>query len=334
MKNTATLKKISDHLNISISTVSRALKDHPDVSPETKKRVKELAELMDYEPNAFAVNLRKKHSNLFGIIVPEVSTFFYHAFIQAVEESARKKGYAVMILQSLNNAELEKENLRLCRHNHVAGIFVAISDQTTNLEPFKKIEALDIPLVFFDKVPAVDTFNKVCLADEAAGSLAAEKIIPAGKAKVLAIFGNPALSITVRRQKGFENTLKNKGPHIALYTAHAHSLEEAARVAHTQLATLGPNTAIFSMSDEIMCGVLKACNQLGLQIPTQVSLLTISNGFLPGLFNPVIDYVETNGYQLGKLSFDRMQEIMDGKTFVRENLLNCSYYPGGSLCFK
>jgi len=78
MSNNATLKKISEHLNVSISTVSRALKDHPDVSPETKRRVKELATMLDYEPNAFAVNLRKKHSNLFAVIVPEISNFFYH----------------------------------------------------------------------------------------------------------------------------------------------------------------------------------------------------------------------------------------------------------------
>ncbi len=93
MRNNATLKKISDHLNVSISTVSRALKDHPDVSPDTKKRVRELADLLDYEPNAFAVNLRKKHSNIFGVIVPEIGNFFYHSFIQAIEEEARRIGY-------------------------------------------------------------------------------------------------------------------------------------------------------------------------------------------------------------------------------------------------
>jgi DNA-binding LacI/PurR family transcriptional regulator len=97
MKNTATLKEISDHLSISISTASRALKDHPDMAPETKRRVKELAAMPNYEPNAFAVNLRKKHSNVFAVVVPEISNYFYHSFIQAVEEDARHMGYTLMI---------------------------------------------------------------------------------------------------------------------------------------------------------------------------------------------------------------------------------------------
>ena len=332
MRNNATLKKISDHLNVSISTVSRALKDHPDVSPETKKRVKELATLMDYEPNAFAVNLRKKHSNIFAIVVPEISNFFYHSFVQAVEEDARRIGYSVMILQSMNDPEVEEQNLRLCRHNHVAGIFVSITNKTTDMTPFKKLEAIDIPLVFFDKVPTEDTFNKVSIADYESGWMAAEHLLRTPAKNVLLVMGNNKLSITRRREEGFTDYYHKTQSKKKLSLAYADHAEEARQVVMDYFAQhAGEQTAIFSMSDEIMCGVLKAVHALNLQLPSDAMLLTISNGFLPTLFTPEISFVKTSGYDLGKLSFVRMQEIMGGKKFVRENFLTSSYYPGGSM---
>lgn len=332
MKNTATLKKISDHLNISISTVSRALKDHPDVAPETKRRVKELAAMLDYEPNAFAVNLRKKHSNVFAVVVPEISNYFYHSFIQAVEEDARRMGYTLMILQSMNDPDIEEQNLRLCRHNHVAGIFIALTSRTTNLQPFKKLEAVDIPLVFFDKVPGDDGFNKVSIADYDTGRQAAELLLQNRRAPVLAIFGNAQLSITQRREKGFTDVCRERGVMNQLTICYADHADDAMRhtVQYFQIHDKA-FSAVFSMSDEIMCGVIKGLNQLQMKLPADAALLTVSNGFLPTLFSPAIAFVKTSGYDLGKLSFSRMAEIMSGKTFVRENFLASTYMPGGSI---
>ena len=123
MSQNATLKKISTQLNLSISTVSRALKNHPDISENTKRKVKELAALMEYEPNTYAVNLRTNVSRIFGLIVPVISNLFYESFISAVEEDARKLGYSLMILQSGNDSMIEIENLKLCKQTRVAGIF-------------------------------------------------------------------------------------------------------------------------------------------------------------------------------------------------------------------
>jgi len=330
--SSATLKKISEHLNVSISTVSRALKDHPDVSPETKKRVKELALLLDYEPNAFAVNLRKKHSNLFAVIVPEINSFFYHSFIQAVEEESRKMGYTLMILQSMNNPETEEQNLRLCRYNHVAGVLVALTSQTKAMEPFRKLEAQGIPVVFFDKVPADTLFNKVCIADYECGKIAAEKMHEGTYQKILAIMGSPHLSITERREAGLRDYCNSQSKKMQLEIVYADDSKGAQQHIVDYFSKPGqPRTAVFSMSDEIMCGVMKGLHEKKLQLPGDAGLLTISNGFFPSLFEPEISFVRTSGYDLGKLTFERLKEIMDGKKFVRENSLSATYHPGGSL---
>jgi LacI family transcriptional regulator len=332
VRNITTLKKISEHLNMSISTVSRALKDHPDVSSETKKRVKDLAAMMDYEPNAFAVNLRKRHSNVFAVIVPEISNYFYHSFIQSVEEEARRMGFALMILQSMNDPEIEETNLRLCRHNHVAGIFISITDRTTNLKPFNRLDDLDIPTVFFDKVPAEGAYNRVSVADYETGEQVASILLGARSGPVLAIMGHPSLSITQRREAGLRDALQKQAPDVDLVVHYTTMIEEARSVVTNYYKKAQPPyTRVFCMSDEILCGVQKALNELNLVPPRDLALLTISNGFIPLLFSPVISFVKTSGYDLGKLSFSRMMEIFNGKKFVRENFLSSTYHPGGTL---
>lgn len=332
MGNSATLKKISEHLNVSISTVSRALKDHPDVSPETKKRVKELAQLLDYEPNAFAVNLRKKHSNQFAVVVPEISSFFYHSFLQAVEEESRRIGYSLMILQSMDNPGVEEQNLRLCRYNQVAGVLVALTSQTRQMEPFRKIEAQDIPLLFFDRVPADDNFNKVGIADYDCGRLAAEVLHTSRYGKVLAIMGSPHLSITRRREAGFRDYFQHRGHSLPLELVYANHGEEARQHIIDYYSRPGqPPTAVFCMSDEILCGVVKGLHAMRMAWPSDAGLLAVSNGFVPSLFSPDISFVRSSGYDLGKLAFTRLREIMAGKKFVGENFLTATYHPGGSL---
>ncbi len=123
----ATLKKIAQVLDISISTVSRALKNHPDISTSTKQKVMELAETLEYEPNAVAVNLRSKNTKVFGIMIPSITNNFYDSFIAAVEEEVKQLGYSLMILQSADNPDTEIENLKIYRQNRVSGVFVCLA---------------------------------------------------------------------------------------------------------------------------------------------------------------------------------------------------------------
>ena len=126
MTNT-TLKLLAQQLQLSISTVSRALKDHPDISASTKAKVNALAQSMDYEPNAYAIQLRTQNSKILGVIVPAISNLFYDSFIAAVEEESRKNGYALMILQSSHNPENELSNLKIFRQNRVSGVFACLA---------------------------------------------------------------------------------------------------------------------------------------------------------------------------------------------------------------
>ncbi len=331
MNASPTLKKISEHLNISISTVSRALKDHPDVSSETIRRVKELAGLMEYEPNGFAVNLRKRQSDTFAILVPEISGYFYHSFIQSIEEEARRKSFGVLIMQSMNDPEIEKENLRLCRYNHLAGVFAALSANTTDFSPYQKTEDFGIPVVFFDKVPEHPQFTSIQVADYDAGVLAAEKLSERSRKTVMCLLGNPYMSITRLRRAGFEDAWSKTGREAPLWLI-AETEQAAYSIMMETCRGKCTDLAVFCMSDEILCGVMRALYEMKADIPGDVSVIAHSNGFMPRYFNPVVNYIETSGYQLGKLSFAAMdQKRMGLKAPAEPELLQCTYFEGGSL---
>ncbi len=328
MTNT-TLKKISEILGLSISTISRALKDHPDISDKTKQRVVELATTLDYEPNANAINLRTSNSKLFGLIVPSISNSFYNSFISSVEEESRRNGYSLMILQSGDDPSIEITNLKLCRQNRITGLFVCISPDTVNIDAFLRLKEIEIPVIFFDKVPESNDCNKVCVADSLSATIAANAIINKKKKKVVALFGNTHLLITRKRLEAFTTTINEKVNKIKLITDYAVSSAQAEEAALKHLKEK-PDT-FFCMSDEILTGTMKAIQKKGLKIPDDISVIAISNGDIPKLYFPEITYVETSGLKLGKLAFSSMMACLGGSTFIQELTIESLLVEGESL---
>ena len=327
----STLKKLSEVLGISISTVSRALKDHPDISENTKRKVKELATTLEYEPNNYAVLLRTRQSNVLGILVPSIDNFFYDSFIAAVEKDARLNGYSVMIMQSRDKEQLEIANLQLFRKNMVMGLFASISIETEDLAYFKKLEDLEIPVVFFDRVPETGNYNRVCLADEIAAKMAAEAIIQKKKKNVLGLFGHPHLSITTKRCASFKETFKQNSPETILTIDYPENITESKKVALEALKGKQPPDVIFCMGDMILIGVMYAVHELKLKVPDEIAIIGISNGLIPTMYDPKITYVETSGHKLGKLAFIQMLTSLKNNKEPTEVFLESILVEGGSL---
>lgn len=328
----STLKQLSEILGISISTVSRALKDHPDISEKTKTKVKELADAMEYEPNAYAVQLRSGKSNALGILVPTINNFFYDSFIAAVEEGARQHGYLVVTMQTMDDVRIENANINLFRKNMVMGLFAAISIETDDMSAFEKLEELNIPVVFFDRVPETGIYNKVCLADVEAATIAAEAIIKKGKKSVLALFGHPHLSISRVRCAAFKEAFDKKAPGTKLTILHP---EESERAYNNVLKAFSNKKTkpdvIFCMGDMILIGVMKAIHKLKLKVPADISVISISNGFIPGMYDPPVTYVETSGYKLGQLAFVQMLACLNDEPVEKEVKVESKLVKGRSL---
>jgi LacI family transcriptional regulator len=331
MSQNATLKKISEQLNLSISTVSRALSNHPDISENTKRKVRELAALVDYEPNTYAINLRTNKSKVFGMIVPTISNMFYESFIAAVEEDARKQGYSLMILQSGDDPLQEIENLKICKQSRVDGIFISVITDTRAGEIFQRFKEAGLPVVLFDKVPELDYFDSVCMADEEAATIAAHTIIKHKKKKILALFGNPNLSITKKRKEAFLKVFETEKKVADINIQYCSSAEETKDTVAKAIKKKPRPDHVFCMSDEILVGTMKCLNNSGLSIPDDISVLAISNGIIPSFFKPEITYIETSAHGLGKLAIKRMLENMQGSTDVKSIILPSRLVAGKSL---
>ena len=327
----ATLKQLSEILKISISTVSRALKNHPDISEETKRKVKELAETLEYEPNSHAISLRNNSSSILGIMVPSLDNFFYDSFTVAVEEEARAKGYSVMIMQSGESKDIETANLKLLKNNRIAGVFVSITGETEDLTPFLKMQEKKVPVIFFDRVPDYEQCNKICLADRAAATMAADALIEKKKKHVLALFGHPKLTISQKRHTAFNETFKSRAPAAQVDNHFPLTIAEAKDFTLSAMENKKRPDAIFCMGDLILIGVMHAIHEKGLRVPEDVAIISISNGLIPTLYNPQITFVETSGYKLGKLAFKRMKECIGGSTFMQELTVDSLLVEGGSL---
>lgn len=316
-----TLKKISEILGISISTVSRALKDHPDISKKTKQKINELAETLDYEPNALAVNLKARNTKLFVVIVPNLDKFFYGSFLSGIEEECQKEGYNLIILQNSDSIEIEKANLKICRNNRVSGVFLCLCSKSNEYKEYQKMLDLEIPLIFFDKVPDHENFTRVSIDDVEAAAICAREIINNKHKRVLAIMGNPEMSITKRRLKSFERTIS--AAKLKLNVEYAFNAARANEISDEYLANKKCDV-IFCMSDEIFTGVMLSIQKHKRNIPKDIDIITMSDGFFPKLYFPRITYVETSGYKLAKLAYEKMKDTIKDKATPKEYLLEPS----------
>lgn len=318
-------------LNMSISTVSRALKDHQDISPETIAKVKELAVTLDYIPNAYAISLRTNNSKEFGVIVPSISGNFYHSFISSIEEEARRYGYSVIILQSGDDPQIELENIRKCKNARVSGIFLSINSSARDISEVLKLDQLNIPVIFFDKVPDYDACNKVCTADAKATELAAALLLSKDKKRIIAMFGNQQMSITQVRLRAFNDFMKAHQAEEFFEVVHALSPAEASSQLTIAFNNKIKPDAVFCMSDEILTGVMKTVQMLKIKVPEKLGIVAISDGYIPQLYYPEITYAETSGFKLGKLAFSRMMACISGTPFVQTIVDESVLVFGGSI---
>jgi len=198
-----TIKDIARELGISPSTVSRALKDHPDISPQTKIQVRELVEKLKYKPNAVALSLRSRKTNIIGVIVPEMVHHFFSSVISGIEEEAIAAGYNVMIFQSNERYEREVLNVRALLASRVDGVLVSISKTTKKTDHLKELMDNDIPVVLFDRVNDDLETDKVIVDDFSGALEAVEYLIKSGCRRIAHFAAPQHLNIGYLRQRGY-----------------------------------------------------------------------------------------------------------------------------------
>jgi len=298
-----TIKDIARELGISPSTVSRALKDHPDISPQTKTQVRELVEKMKYKPNAVALSLRSRKSNIIAVIVPEMVHHFFSSVISGIEEEAIHAGYNVMIFQSNESYEREVLNVRALMANRVDGALISLAKTTVTFGHFRELIDNDIPLVLFDRVTDDLDTDKVIVDDFAGAFDAVEYLIKTGCRRIAHFAAPQQLKIGYLRQRGYISALEKNGIAVddeLIIKCDTH--DEALEKTNKLMALPVPPDAIFCVNDLTATGVLKILKRLQLRVPDDVSVIGFSDGLVSTVTDPPLTTVSQHGFQLGQIA--------------------------------
>lgn len=297
-----TIKDIAKTLNISKSTVSRALRDSSEISIETKKRVLELAQRLDYNPNPVALSLLNSQSNDIGVIVPEIANPFFAIVIAGIEDVAFAQGYHVIIYQSHDNFEREALNVRHIYNRRKDGLLVSMASNTEDYNHFKNLHDRGFPIVFFDRVcEEIDT-HKVIVDDFEGAYSATEHLIQQGCEKIAHIAGPKHLLNSRRRLHGYKAALLDYKQTIdeQLIVYSDFNSKSAFEITQKLLSGHKKPDGIFASSDNIAIGCHSAIIKAGLSMPNDIALIGFSDLPFASLLNPPLSSVAQPAFEMGR----------------------------------
>lgn len=300
------LKELSKMLSLNPSTVSRALSDHPDISPETKKRVKESALEFNYQPNLHARYFRKKSSGQVAVILPEFNMFFVPELMKGINSVIDASGLSIIIFFSNNSLDREIEIMNHCLSWKVDGVLISLSETTTNCDHLKILKTANIPVILMDKVLSTDDFPTVTINDKNVSEQATSYLLSQEVKKILGVFGSPSLQMTQSRLDGFITTKKmsNTETYHFYYTpADTSSLDNLKKL----ISDIGFD-GIFVMSDEILFVVYSILRKLDLY-PLKVKIVAISDGILPAQLFPPVPHIRHSGFEVGKTAAESLLKL-------------------------
>jgi LacI family transcriptional regulator len=282
-----TLKDIAKELNTSITTVSRALKDHPSISENMRKRVHELAKELDFVPNPIAVSLLKSRSYTIGVVVPEIAHNFYSMVMEGIEDTAIKAGYNVMFCVSKESLQREAEVLKTLLYSRIDGLLIAPTKETTEYKHLETILNKDLPLIFFDRHVPQLAVSKVLVNDYKGAFEAVEHLVSNGCKRIAHIAGPENLSNSKQRLAGYIDALKKLGYEIENELIISCDLtKDSVRECTTKLLALDqPPDAIFSYNSYIAFDSMLVVKESGLKIPDDIAFVGFAN-------EPIISYIE------------------------------------------
>lgn len=302
MRKRITLKDIAKELNVSVATVSKALKNYPDVSPETKSKVQDLVKQWNYRPNSMAVNLRQQKSGIIGVIVPEIVHHFFSEIIAGIIREAEKNSYMVLVFQSDEKLDTEIKQCELLLDYGVDGVLISVSNQTTTFAHLENLQKNGVHVVQFDKIVRGFKSPKVVIDDYQAAYNITEHLIKKGRKTIAHIAGPIEPRNAKDRLKGYRDALiKNNlffDEKMVLRTQNS-TFDEGYEYAKKVLKKHQNIDAIFCVTDMIAIGAMTAIKEQGKAIPKDVSVVGFSNWFMSSVVSPSLTTVDQPGETIG-----------------------------------
>lgn len=319
----STIKDISAALNLSVSTVSRALQDNPRISKLTTDKVKEMARSMDYSLHGPAAALRRGQGNNIGIIVPSISRQFFSSIIGGIEQVLRTNGLNTFIYQTQESLENEKQGVQAMLNAGVDGLMISLSSETHQYDHIERFIRSGRPVVFFDRCMDDSKVSKVVIDDYKAAYQMTEHVLANGCRKIVYLGGNEHLLMYRNRRKGFEQALIDH--HEDSVDAHVYdnslTREKGYEITKRLIEKGQIPDAIVSASDFSALGSILCLKDAGINIPEQVCVTGFANELFSELMDPKLTTVEQHAREIGTKAAEIMVRNMNGFTETESVLI-------------
>ncbi|MFI3269290.1 MAG: LacI family DNA-binding transcriptional regulator [Rikenellaceae bacterium] len=307
-----TIKDIAEHLTISVSTVSRALTDDKNIRRETKEQVLEAAHKLGYKPNPVATNLKFGRTNTVGVIVPEMVTPYAAQVISGIQQVLYSEGIKVIIAESSESWQQERENLSMMERFMVDGIIVSLCDYERNRDEYLRLKAEGMPMVFFDRIPHKMDVSQVVVDDYIKSFFIVEHLIRQGCRHIVHIQGDDCVYNSVERAKGYRDAVAkfklDNNPQLIIRSG-LH-FEDGAEAVDRLIAGGVEFDAIFAFTDTLAIGALNRLREVGIRVPNEVSVASFSGTVLATIVNPQLTSVEPPLREMGEESAKLILELI------------------------
>lgn len=313
-KSQITIKDIARALDVSISTVSRALKNSKAISKETRKRVNDYAKKHHYQPNAMAANLRTSRSNIIGVIVPQIVHHFFSSVLSGIEQAARQAGYNIVVAQSGERYKQEVEITQAFMAARVCGVITSLAKETARYDHYQALLDRNVPIVFYDRIcPQLKT-ERVVVDDYHGAYTATEYLIKTGCRRIFFFQADPHLEISKNRRNGYVDAMKRQGMEVTPeMIVWCDTREKAMQTAPRLLQGDNRPDAFFAINDDTAAGILHACKQLGVKVPEEVSICGFSDDKIARSTDPELTTVEQRGEEVGRSAFNILHNKIEGR---------------------
>ncbi|MEM9001035.1 MAG: LacI family DNA-binding transcriptional regulator [Bacteroidota bacterium] len=316
MKRKITLKHIARELEVSISTVSKALKNSEEISRDTKERIQAFAKLYNYKPNNIAVSLKNKRTKNIGVVIPDIVHHFFTTVIRGIEKYANSKGYNVIVCLSDESFDKEVINMEMLANGSIDGFIISLSSGTQQKNDYnhlKEVTEQGIPLVLFDRITNDIDCDKVVIDDQLGAYMATKKLVEQGRRKIGLITTEDYLSVSRARSEGYMKALRDNTIEVQesrILKLSSMDMDENAIKNFFNLANID---AVLCVNEIFAIYGMKVAKEMGKKIPDDISFIGFTDGLLSKYANPSLTAIAQHGERMGEISAKMLIEKVESE---------------------
>ena len=316
MRQKITLKDIAKELDVSISTVSKALKNSEEISRDTKEKVQAFAKLYNYKPNNIAISLKNKRTKNIGVIIPDIVHHFFTTVIRGIEQFANTKGYNVIVCLSDESFDKEVINMEMLANGSIDGFIMSLSSDTqlkNDYNHLKEVTEQGIPMVLFDRITNEVDCDKIVIDDRQGAYVATKKLIDQGRTKIALITTQDYLSVSKARTEGYLKAIQDSALTLDdnwILKMPSMGMDEKL---FTEFLDNSDIDAVLCVNEIFAIAAMRYLKQKGKSIPEDVAFIGFTDGLLSKYANPSLTAIAQHGDEMGKMAADMLIEKIENE---------------------